>query len=66
VRRRIETFDPKARAELLRVLESTDKDRAVQISRFFADPGLQGPGEFLIDLEEDEVARASSQRSSGS
>jgi hypothetical protein len=57
-RRGLEAFDPKARAELLRVLELRDKDRGVQISRCFSDPRLQTMGEFLIDLEADPAARA--------
>ena len=57
LRRRLDAFDPDARAELLRVLELADEDRATQIATFFADPRLQTIGEFLIDLEADPVAR---------
>ena len=35
LRQRLEAFDPRARAELLRVLELSDADRDAQISRFF-------------------------------
>jgi hypothetical protein len=58
LRRRLDALDPDARAELLRVLELSDDDRADQISTFFADPRLQIMGEFLIELEQDPVARA--------
>jgi hypothetical protein len=58
LRRRLDELDPDARADLLRVLELPDEDRADQIAPFFADPRLQTIGEFLIDLEEDPAARA--------
>ena len=57
LRRRLEALDPDARAELLRVLELTEEDRAAQIAAFYIDPRMQTMGEFLIDLEADPVAR---------
>jgi hypothetical protein len=39
LRHRLEAFDPREGAELLRVLELSDTDRAVQISRFFTRRG---------------------------
>jgi hypothetical protein len=57
LRRRLDAFDPGERVELLRVLELTDEDRAIQIASFFADPRLQTMGELLIDLEADPAAR---------
>ena len=58
LRRRLDALDPDARVELLRVLELTNRERADQIARFFADPRLQTMGVLLIDLEEDPAARA--------
>jgi hypothetical protein len=49
---------PAARAELLHVLRLPDFDRAERIGEFWGHPETRTFGELLIDLEEDEAARA--------
>ncbi len=58
LRRRLEALEADARAELLRVLELADEDRADQTASFFADPRGKIVGELLIELEKEPVARA--------
>lgn len=47
-----------AQRDLLRVLTSPSNVRADVIRQFYERPGNQGWAELLIDLEEDEIARA--------
>jgi hypothetical protein len=58
LRERIDAYSPIARATLLHVLSAPDVDRASKIGVFWADPSTRAFAEFLIDLEEEESARA--------
>jgi hypothetical protein len=58
LRTRVEALSPAARAELVHVLRLPDFDRVDRIGEFWASPETRTFGELLIDLEEDQAARA--------
>jgi hypothetical protein len=58
LRARLEALPPAARAELLHVLMLPDFDRADAIGTFWGHPETRTFGELLIDLEENQAARA--------
>jgi len=58
LRKRLEALPPAARAEPRHVLRLPDFDRADRIGEFWASPDTRTFGELLIDLEEDNYAKA--------
>ena len=58
LRKRLEPLPPAARAEPRHVLRLPDFDRADRIGEFWASPDTRTFGELLIDLEEDNYAKA--------
>jgi hypothetical protein len=58
LRERRDAFPPAARAELLHVLMLPDFERAGMIGEYCGNPRTRTLGELLIDLEEDQAARA--------
>lgn len=54
---RLSGLDPKARAQLYRLLSEADAVRADAIRQLHARPGTQGLAEVLIDVEADPVLR---------
>jgi hypothetical protein len=58
LRRRLDALGPASRAELLRVLNLPDAERADLIGTLYARPRFRTMAELLIDLEEDLPGRA--------
>jgi len=58
LRERLDALGPAPCAELLHVLRLPDFDRADAIGTFWGHPETRTFGELLIDLEEDNAARA--------
>jgi hypothetical protein len=57
LRLRLEAFDPDARLEMLRVLELPSMERAEMVRTLYANVRMQPSAEFLMDVEDDPVAR---------
>ena len=58
LRRRLDALGPASRAELLRVLDLPDAERADLIGSLYERPRFRTMAELLIDLEEDLPGRA--------
>jgi hypothetical protein len=58
LRLRLDALGDGARAELLRVLDLPDEERAQVIKTLYDDPRLQPMAELLMDLEIDPAGRA--------